>query len=119
LKKKLLVKRSHVERLYQLKGVELSYPSDFQGYSPEMVMDKLRNKNLEISAINIDLFSKPKWQKGSITSLDNSVRRDAVELVKDGIDLARKLGVKNINLWLGQDGHDYLFQITERSGGCL
>jgi xylose isomerase len=92
-----------------IKGVELSYPSDFQGYSPEMVMDKLRNKNLEISAINIDLFSKPKWQKGSITSLDNSVRRDAVKLVKDGIDLARKLGVKNINLWLGQDGHDYLF----------
>jgi len=72
-------------------------------------MDKLKKQNLEISAINIDLFSKPKWQKGSITSLDNSIRGDAVKLVKDGIDLARKLSVKNINLWLGQDGHDYLF----------
>jgi xylose isomerase len=92
-----------------VRGVELSYPSDFQGYSPEAVMDRLRDRNLEISAINIDLFSRPKWQKGSITSLDDSIRRDAIELIKNGIDLARRLNVRDINLWLGQDGHDYLF----------
>ena len=72
-------------------------------------MDMLRGQNLEISAMNIDLFSRPKWQRGSITSLDNSIRRDAIELVKNGIEVARRLNVRNINLWLGQDGHDYLF----------
>jgi len=98
-----------LNKVLYIGGVELSYPSDFQGYSPEAMMDMLRSQNLEILAINIDLFSRPKWQRGSITSLDDSIRRNAIELVKNGIEVARRLNVRNINLWLGQDGHDYLF----------
>jgi len=89
-------------------GVELSYPADFQ-IPPEDLFKKLSSLNLEISAVDIDLFSKPKWQKGSITSKDESIRRDAINLVKEGIDRVRKLNVRSVILWLGQDGHDYLF----------
>jgi len=31
-----------------VRGVELMYPSDFQGHPPEIVRDKLRDQNLEI-----------------------------------------------------------------------
>lgn len=91
-----------------VRGVELAYPSDLKS-SPEETLKKLRSFNLELAAIDIDVFSKPKWQKGSITSLDESIRREAIELIKEGIDYARRVGVTNLILWLGQDGHDYLF----------
>jgi len=95
-------------RVSLARGVELAYPGDFQ-IAPEELLKKLSSRNLEISALDIDLFSKPKWQKGSITSKDESVRRDAISLVEEGIELARKLKVRSVILWLGQDGHDYLF----------
>lgn len=98
-----------VTKVPLVKGVELAYPSDFQGLSPTDLQRKLNNLNLTISAIDIDLFSKPKWQNGSITSKDGSVRKEALEIVKSGIECARKLGVSSLILWLGQDGHDYLF----------
>ncbi len=92
-----------------VKGVELAYPSDLQELPLEDLRRKLSALNLTISAIDIDLFSKPKWQKGSITSKDESLRREALEIVENGVECARKLGASNLVLWLGQDGHDYLF----------
>lgn len=101
-------KLSLISKIPLVRGVELAYPADFK-LSGEDALKNLKNLNLEISAINIDLYSKPKWQKGSITSKDESTRRESINLIKEGIDEAKKLKVKNVILWLGQDGHDYLF----------
>ncbi|MEM4675320.1 MAG: sugar phosphate isomerase/epimerase family protein [Nitrososphaerota archaeon] len=92
-----------------VRGVELSYPSDFHELAPEELVKKLENANICISMLNVDLFSHPKWQRGSISSLNESIRKDAINIIKECIDLARRIGVSRINLWLGQDGHDYLF----------
>jgi len=98
-----------VSRIELLRGIELTYPSDFNSRSPEEILKILREHNLEISGIDIDLFSEPRWQRGSITSKDDKLRMEAIKRVKDAIDIARKMGVKNVIIWPGQDGHDYLF----------
>lgn len=98
-----------VSKIPLIRGVELVYPSDFQKLAPEELVKKLRNADICISMLNVDLFSHSKWQKGSISSLNELIRKEAINVVKECVDLARRMEVSRINLWLGQDGHDYLF----------
>ena len=101
------------------RGVELTFPSDFQELPPEELRKSLRDLGLGISAIDVDLFSKPRWQNGSLSSDNESIRREAIEVVKKAVDNARALGVSNLVLWLGQDGHDYLFANHRRKWRLL
>lgn len=41
---------------------------------------------------------------------DPKVRKLALDMIKRAIDLASEAGNPYINIWLGQDGHDYYFE---------
>ena len=47
----------------------------------------------------------------TFTHPDASVRQEAIDLTKRGIDAARAMGADLMTIWLGQDGFDYSFQL--------
>ena len=48
--------------------------------------------------------------RGSFTNPDPAVRRKAIDLGLEAIEIARALGADYVKFWPGQDGYDYPFQ---------
>ena len=96
-------------RIEGLEAVELVYPGDFSdGARMKAFLDGL---GLAAAIVEIDTSTHPKWKYGAFTAPDPAIRREMMETAKRGIDETAKLGADRINLWLGQDGFDYPFQI--------
>ena len=51
------------------------------------------------------------WKFGTFSAADERVRKEAVRAAKETIDFAEAVGAGIVNLWLGQDGFDYPFQV--------
>jgi xylose isomerase len=76
------------------------------------LIKKLADKyNFGISTLIVDLFVNPKYGMGALASFDPKIRKDAVEDIKKYMDIAPKLNCNILDIWLGQDGYDYLFQV--------
>jgi xylose isomerase len=93
-----------------ISGIEMIYPADFDSGLDEVV-DAVNSAGLECSVVGVDLTGDPKWKYGSYSSKDPKLRREAVELTKETVDAAAALGSERINIWPGEDGHDYPFQV--------
>ncbi len=102
-------------KVKMLRGVELHYPTDFTQGEVEKIRGTLTKLNLEVPTICLNFFTEAKWQRGSLTSRDPKLRKEAIETAKEAMDIAPKLGSKACTLWLGQDGHDYLFNDYQRA----
>ena len=89
-------------------GVALDYPTQYE--DPGKLRKLLDNTGLELGMTEIDMYSSSKWKYGSLTANDAGIRREAVDLVKRGIDAAIEAGGADVQLWLGQDGYEYPFQ---------
>ncbi len=57
-----------------------------------------------------DLFSRSIWGNGSFSARDSSVRRRALDETRAAVDIALQMKCPLLNLWLGQDGYDYVLQ---------
>ena len=76
------------------------------------VRKALRDLGLTPTNMNNNLWSDPKWKVGSVCNPDARVRRDAVKVIFESIDIARQLGCSSVALWPGADGWDYNFQVN-------
>lgn len=104
---------SRVERLSnikEVKGIEITYPFDINEENYDYYKILLQEKNLTISCIGVELVCDKKWKTGSFCSPHKEVRKETINLVKKAMDFANQIGVETVNLWLGQDGFDYLMQ---------
>jgi xylose isomerase len=63
-----------------------------------------------IYAIASGLHVDPRFGKGGLTSLDDSVRAEAVRLNLEAADLAGEVGAQMI-IWPGGEGYNYPFQV--------
>ncbi|MEM2904119.1 MAG: sugar phosphate isomerase/epimerase family protein [Candidatus Bathyarchaeia archaeon] len=96
--------------VWGIEGVEAQYPSDFSNVDIDRVKGLLQTYGLELSMVCIDIYSDRKWRYGSLAAVDESVRQDAITVVKGGMDAAERLGAMQVNFWGGHDGFDYPFQ---------
>jgi len=62
--------------------------------------------------MNTNLWTEPKWKLGSVTSMNASVRRDALAVALQGVEIAKAVGCTSVALWPGADGWDYNFQVN-------
>ncbi len=92
-----------------LTELDLNYP-DHVGDDPVDVARAVRDCGLAISGLAMRYYSNPAFKRGAFTNPDSSVRREAIDLTKRGIDAARAMNAPMMTLWLGQDGYDYTFQ---------
>jgi xylose isomerase len=94
-------------------GIEMIYPADFY-VGVDSIGEILALSGLDCCMVGVDLTGDPVWRYGSFSSRDVEVRRSAVETAKETLDAAATLGADRINVWPGEDGHDYPFQVDYR-----
>ena len=92
-----------------LSELDLNYP-DHLGDDPQAVGAMVRDCGLQVSGLAMRYYTNPAFKLGAFTNPDPIVRREAIDLTKQGIDAARQPGAPMMTLWLGQDGYDYAFQ---------
>lgn len=95
-------------------GVEIHFRGNESEQDICDIEESLRVSNLRATMINTWTYGERKWRYGSLSSMDSEIREEAVEKCKRTIDYARRLGAKGLNIWLGQDGNDYVFQVDYR-----
>jgi len=93
-----------------VKGLELVGSWDVTPENVSAMQALLRRHGLECASIIPDLFSQKRWGRGSLSAKDPEIRRQALDECRQVGEIARKMGCKLVNLWLGQDGYDYPLQ---------
>lgn len=102
-----------IERVAEIAGVEavqIHYPDDFIGFTPKEVKNIIESYGLKLRTINMNLFGNPVFRYGAFSNADRNIRRQAIDLCKEGIEIVRELGCPHLEMWPGQDGFDYNFQ---------
>ncbi len=102
-----------VERAATVKGltdVDLNFP-DHVSEAPKVLGQRIRDLGLSINGLAMRYYTHSGFKRGAFTNPEKSVRREAIELTKRGIDAAGAMGAPLMTIWLGQDGFDYNFQL--------
>jgi xylose isomerase len=105
-------KFAEASKVKNVHGLEIIYPAEFNYDQIDVVKSLLRQYGLQVAGLLVDLFANPKWINGSLTSKDEKVRRDALKISIEAIDVAKELDCNVVTLWLGHDGYDYPFQVN-------
>ena len=95
-----------------LKGLELIAPLHVSTENVKDVKSWMDDAGLATVAVNPYLWTEPQWRYGAISAPDPKVRALAVDTAKKSIDIGRALGCGKMDLWPGEDGWDYLFQVN-------
>jgi xylose isomerase len=88
--------------------VDLNYPEHFAGVEPTRMKPLLDELGLTLNSVAMRF--RAEYVHGEYSNRDESVRRSAIELTKQGIDAAAAGGSDLVTVWLGFDGFDYTFQ---------
>ncbi|MBI4764170.1 MAG: TIM barrel protein [Deltaproteobacteria bacterium] len=94
-----------------IEGIEL-ISSQLAGVRPKTFKRWVNEKGLQITGILADTFGDRKFKLGSITHSNKKLRKEAVDVCKQTIEMAELMDCPSITLWLGSDGFDYTFQIN-------
>lgn len=70
----------------------------------------VKRAGLVATNMNTNLWTHPKWKLGSVTSGDADIRKEAMRVALQGVEIAAELGCASVALWPGADGWDYNFQ---------
>jgi xylose isomerase len=87
---------------------EFHYPGELNRDNLDEVRAALDGHG--IYALASGLHVDPRFAKGGLTSLDDSVRNEALRLNLEAADLAGELGAQMI-VWPGGEGYNYPFQV--------
>lgn len=97
-----------IKKIPFLEGIELVGTWDIR---PDNVLDmkkRLSDNGILCASIIPDTFSDKDYRKGSITNLNSDIRQKALDYLREMSNIALELDCKIINMWMGQDGYDYL-----------
>jgi len=75
------------------------------------VKDACKHHGLIPTNMNTNLWTHPKWKLGSVTNANPRIRKDALAVALQCVDIAKAVGCKTVALWAGADGWDYNFQV--------
>ncbi len=98
-----------VATIPDLTGMDLSR-SLLERVELSEVKHALGETGLQVVAIAASISGHPQWLRGAFTNPDPGLRRQAIQLVKETMDLALELGSRQVNLWFGREGYDYCFE---------
>lgn len=108
-KPSVLQMAERASRVKELTDLDLNYP-DHVNEPPAVLAGRLQDIGLKINGFAMRYYTNPAFRLGAFTHPDATVRREAIDLTKKGIDAAREAGTNLMTIWLGQDGFDYAFQ---------
>ena len=98
-------------RVEGMRGVAFDYPAQFTAAEIPRIRALLDRHGFELATLELGLYPDRKWKLGTLSSTAPGIRREAIEMSKRGLEIARELGAYDVLLWPGQDGFDYPFQV--------
>src|SRR5215217_413527 len=99
-----------VARVPGLTAVELNYPQHFHGTTEAALVEVLAETGLTLTALSLR-FEGADFADGAFTSPRPETRQRAIRLAQDAVELAARLAVPHVDLWMAYDGFDYPFQV--------
>ncbi len=97
-----------VKKIPFLEGIELVGTWDISKDNVIEMKKRFAGYGISCASIIPDTFTVKDYGKGSITSLDKKIREKALDYLKGMSDVALEMNCNIVNLWLGQDGYDYM-----------
>jgi sugar phosphate isomerase/epimerase len=100
-----------LQRFWEVEGIQatgLDYPLQFD--DPIKMQGILDKYGIKLCILEMGIYGERRWAKGSFAATDPAIRRQAIEVCKQGMDAAAVMGLEEILLWPGQDGYEYPFQ---------
>lgn len=97
-----------MRQVEHIEAVEIPYVGPFD---IDATRRELERAGLAACSLITGTINGPRWKFGSLSCLDESLRRAAVDEVKRTCDAAVAMGCSRVTVWMGQDGFDYPFQL--------
>jgi xylose isomerase len=92
--------------------LDINYPFT-DGVSVTDVKTALARNGISAWCITPHIYTRD-FRAGAFTNPDPAVRRQALELCEEAVDVAKQLGAPTVKLWPGQDGYDFPLQCNYR-----
>ena len=88
-------------------GLNISYPGVDD---TDKLLKLLSSYNLQVSDVTADTWSNRKWKFGTLSSNDKKIRKEAIKIIKEAMDISKELKAYSVLIWPAHDGFDYSFQ---------
>jgi sugar phosphate isomerase/epimerase len=103
-----------ISKIRGLTGLVVFYPTDPLPSDPDKLTKLLANFGLKPSVMEPEVWSDRKWRDGAFSTTDPKIRKEAIKILKESIDLGKALKTDSVLLWPAHDGFDYPFQSDYR-----
>ena len=98
-----------VKKIEGIQGIELKYPADLKDLS--LAKRLLEESGLACSAVNVDIKDAAHFRHGALSAQKKEARDRAIDLLREGMDMAAELRAGLITTCPLADGYDYPFQV--------
>lgn len=92
-----------------LDGLEYHYPGEVDEENAGEILSVLGEHGMQLPVIAAGLHTDPAYKLGAFVNPDEKLRRQSMETLKRGIDLASEIEA-NFIIWPGVEGYNYPFQ---------
>lgn len=90
-------------------GLEYHYPGELNEDNSAQITEILSGYGMSVPVVASGLHPDPRYRLGSLVNPSEKLRREAIEINKRGVELARSLQASFI-IWPGSEGYNYPFQ---------
>jgi xylose isomerase len=97
-------------RVNGLDGIELNFRGLVNEETAQATRGLLDEVGLVCMNVSMNVWGDGKWGLGSLSNPDRATRKDAADVIVQGMKTAKVLGSSLVSLWPGQDGFDYPFE---------
>ena len=92
-----------------LDGLEYHYPGEVNEENAEEILQILSEYGMDLPVVAAGLHTDPTYALGVFVNPDARLRRQGIDTLKRGVDLASEIGASFI-IWPGSEGYNYTFQ---------
>jgi xylose isomerase len=96
-----------VSEMEGMTGVEVVFP--YEVSDAEQLLKLLKQYQLDIAAINVNVKAEPEFRNGGLTSVDPGIRKKAVSFIKQAKDFAQAVGADKVTCCPLGDGYEFNF----------
>ncbi len=91
-----------------VEGIELVGTWDIRPDNVKDMKKRLEDYGKTCVSIIPDVFTVKEYGKGTITNSDPAIRQHSLDYLRQMSEIALEMNCKIVNLWMAQDGYDYL-----------
>ncbi|RNC66785.1 sugar phosphate isomerase/epimerase [Proteiniphilum sp. X52] len=95
-------------KIPHVEGIELVGTWDIRPDNVKDMKKRLEDYGKTCVSIIPDVFTVKEYAKGTITNNDPKIRQQSLDYLRQMSDIALEMNCKVVNLWMAQDGYDYL-----------